>query len=66
MLRLLVQMRSRNPSPDVRECLAAFNRSERERLLPVFRRCGPRIFFISVVLLCLLLWGAAVYWEIHR
>jgi hypothetical protein len=66
MLRLLIQMRSSNCRPDVQECLRAFNRSERERRLPMFRRAGPRIVLISIVLFCFACWGVAVYWMVFR
>lgn len=66
MLRLLLEMRSPKCPPDVQRCLDAFNRSERERLLPFFRRLKARIFFSCLGLLIVGIWVAAFLWEAMR
>ena len=57
---------SRQTPRDVQECLAAFNRSEQDRLLPLIRRTRSRIFLTCVALLVLLGYCLAVLWEMHH
>ena len=43
--------------------LDRFNRSERERVLPTWRRAAWRLVLSSIVVLILCLWAVATYWE---
>ena len=45
--------------------LDRFNRAERERLLPVWRRAAWRLVYASIGGLIILVWAVATFWEAH-
>lgn len=45
--------------------LDRFNQSERERLLPTWRRVGFRLFLSAIALAIFAVWAVAAYVESH-
>jgi hypothetical protein len=45
--------------------LDRFNQSERDRLLPAWRRAAWRLVLSSIVVVVLGAWAVAAYWESH-
>lgn len=45
--------------------LDRFNQSERDRLLPTWRRAAWRLFLSAIAALVIAAWAVAVYWELH-
>ena len=52
--------------PPGRARLDRFNRSEAERLLPVWRRAAARLWIFAVAVAVFTLWGLASLWEVAR
>lgn len=45
--------------------LDRFNQSERDRLLPTWRRAAWRLRLSAIAVLVIAAWAVAVYWELH-